>query len=178
MSALSDSPFFHGDLLRVHGWNKFVLLRYVELMCFLIPFAYGIKYFYYSLVLVTSFSAIFRSRIGIPYVFQSLISKFSRWLQERVPNAPVGLLTLRLASPGWVSMLLSGFLSAILTVAMPPKGWQPVPRCISASVACRPGGPSKLLSHSIVDTDLCSESYIELNRLSRFAKSFTEGANS
>ena len=102
----------------------------------------------------------------------------SRWLQERVSNAPVGLLTLRLSSPGWVSMLLSGFLSAILTVAMPPKGWQPVPQCIPASVASRPGDPSELLSHSIVDTDWCAESYIELNRLSRFAKSFTEGANS
>ena len=93
-------------------------------------------------------------------------------------NALVGLLMLRLSSPGWVSMLLSGFLSAILTVAMPPKGWQTIPQCISASVACRPGGPSELLSHSFVDTDWCAESYIELNRLSRFAKSSTEGANS
>ena len=114
------------------------------------------------------------------YVFHSLslISKFSRWLPERLSNALVGLLTLRQSSPGWVSVLLSGFFSAILTVAMPPKGWQPVPQCIPASVASRPGDPSELLSHSIVDTDWCAESYIELNRLSRFAKSFTEGANS
>ena len=90
------------------------------------------------------------------YVFHSfsLISKFSRWLPERVSNALVGLLTLRLPSPGWVSMLLFSFLSAILIVAMPPKGWQPVPQCVTASVVSWSRDPSELFSHSNVDTDL------------------------
>ena len=89
----------HADFLRVHGWNKFVLVSYVALMCFLIPYAYGIKSFHYLLVLVSYFSAI---RRGMVYVFHSLslTSKFSRWLSERVSNALVGLLTLRLPSPG------------------------------------------------------------------------------
>ena len=51
-------------------------------------------------------------------------------------------------------MLLFSFLSAIVIVAMPPKGWQPVPQCVTASVASGPRDPSKLLSHSNVDTDL------------------------
>ena len=42
----------------------------------------------------------------------------------------------------------------------------------------RPGGPSELLSRSNVDTDLRTESYIELNRLSRFTKAFPGGSNS
>ena len=102
-------------------------------MCFLIPYAYGITSFHYLPVLVSYFSAIFRSRCGRVYVFPSLslISKFSRWLSERVSNALVRLLTLRLPSPGWVSMLLFSFLSAILIVVLPPKGWQPFPQCVS-----------------------------------------------
>ena len=90
------------------------------------------------------------------YVFHSfsLISKFSQWLPERVSKALVGLLTLRLPSPGWVSVPLFSFLSAILIVAMPPKDWQPFPQCVSASVVSRPRDPSELLSHSNVDTDL------------------------
>ena len=35
-------------------------IRYVALMCFLIPYAYGIEAFHDLLVLVSSFSAIFR----------------------------------------------------------------------------------------------------------------------
>ena len=50
----------HTDLFCVHGWNKFVLVRYVALICFLIPYAYGIESFHYLLVLVSSFSAVFR----------------------------------------------------------------------------------------------------------------------
>ena len=40
------------------------------------------------------------------------------------------------------------------------------------------GGPSELLSRSNVDTDVRTESYIELNRLSRFIKAFPGGFNS
>lgn len=108
----------------------------------------------------------------------SLISKISRWLPQRVSNALVGLLTLRLPSPGWVPMLLFSFLSAIFKCCHATQGWQPVPQCVSASLVCGLGGPSELLSRSNVDTHLRAECYIELNRLSRFTKAFPVGANS
>ena len=109
---------------------------------------------------------------GTGYLFHSssLISKFSRWLPGRVSNALVGLLTLRLPSHGWVSILLFNFLPAILIVGLPPKGWQPVPQCVSASVVCRPGGPLELICRSNLNTNLRAESYNELNRLQQFAK--------
>ena len=75
-------------------------------------------------------------------------------------------------------MLLFSFLSAICGCCHATQGWQPVPQCVSASVVCVLGGPSELLSRSNVDTDLRIESYIELNRLSRFTKAFPGGANS
>ena len=108
----------------------------------------------------------------------SLISKFSRWLPGRVSNALVGLLTLRLPSHGWVSILLFNFLSVILIVGLPPKGWHPVPQCVSASVVCTPGGPLELICRSNLNTNLRAESYNELNRLSRITKAFPGGANS
>ena len=115
------------------------------------------------------------------YVFHSLslISKFSRWLPERLSNALVGLLTLKLPSPGWVPMLLFSFYSSIFKCCHATQRWQqPVPQCVSASVVCGLRGPPELLSRSNVDTDLRAESYIELNRLSRFTKAFRGGANS
>ena len=57
------------DFLPVHGWNKFFLVSYVPLMCFLIPYAYGIKFSHYLLVLVSPFSAILRKRRGMVYFF-------------------------------------------------------------------------------------------------------------
>ena len=80
---------------------------------------------------------------------------------------------------------MGGFLSyfsifclQFLIVGLPPKGWQPVPQCVSASVVCRPGGPLELICRSNLNTNLRAESYNELNRLLRITKAFPVGGNS
>ena len=101
---------FHADLLRVHRWNKFVLLSYVALIYFFIPNTYEIKLFACPGQLFFSyFPLTTRHALCFPFIIAYL--KNFQWLSERVSNTLVGLLTLRVPSPGWVSILLFNFFS-------------------------------------------------------------------
>ena len=77
-----------------------------------------------------------------------------------------------------ITLALSG---SQLSDVMEHVGWRQTSTAshyMKVARVLRPGGPSELLSRSNVDTDLRTESYIELNRLSRFTKTFPGGSNS